>query len=61
MSMLEGTAAAQGNGQQTTRSMKGLDVIHPGAAGLDLHKEVIFAPPQQNLWVSSGSGSLPSV
>ena len=43
MSMLEGTAAAQGNGQRTTRSMKELDVIHPGAAGLDLHKEVIFA------------------
>jgi transposase len=43
MSMIEGTAQAQGNGNPTTRSMKGLDVIHPGAAGLDLHKEVILA------------------
>ncbi len=42
MSMIEGMAQTQ-NGNPTTRSMKGLDVINPGAAGLDLHKEVIVA------------------
>jgi len=43
MSMIERTAETQDGRQQTARSMKGLDVIHPGAAGLDLHKEVIVA------------------
>jgi len=43
MSMIERTAETQDVRQQTVRSMKGLDVIHPGAAGLDLHKEVIVA------------------
>ena len=38
----ERTADANGR-KQTTRNMSGLDVIHPGAAGLDLHKEVIVA------------------
>ena len=37
-------AAEKANGkQQTGRGTHGLDVIHPGAAGLDLHKEVIVA------------------
>ena len=44
MSMIERTAEAQDIRKQPTPSMKnGLDVIHPGAAGLDLHKEVIVA------------------
>lgn len=43
MNMIEQTAGAQGVRKQTTRSMNGLDVIHPDAAGLDLHKEVIVA------------------
>lgn len=43
MSMIERTAETQDARQQTARSARGLDVIHPGAAGLDLHKEVIVA------------------
>lgn len=38
MNIIERTAGAQ---DTRKRSMSGLDVIHPGAAGLDLHKEVI--------------------
>ena len=44
MSMIERTTEAQDVGKQPTPSMKnGLDVIYPGAAGLDLHKEVLVA------------------
>lgn len=43
MRTVERTAEAPSERKQTTRSMSGLDVIHPGAAGLDLHKEVIVA------------------
>jgi len=43
MSLIERTAETRDGRQQTARSVHGLDVIHPGAAGLDLHKEVIVA------------------
>jgi len=43
MSMIERTAEGQDVRKQTTGNMNGLDVIHPSAAGLDLHKEVIVA------------------
>jgi len=43
MKRIERTAEGQEVRKQTTRSMNGLDVIHPDAAGLDLHKEVIVA------------------
>lgn len=43
MSIIQRTAEAQDVRKQAIRSMSGLDVIHPGAAGLDLHKEVIVA------------------
>lgn len=43
MNLIERTAETQAGMKQATRSMKGLDVIHPGAAGLDLHKEIITA------------------
>jgi transposase len=43
MKGIEQTTEAHDGRKQSTRSMKGLDVIHPDAAGLDLHKEVIVA------------------
>ena len=43
MNSIGRTAEAQEVRKQTTRSMSGLDIIHPDAAGLDLHKEVIVA------------------
>lgn len=43
MSIIERTAEGQDVRKQNTRNMNGLDVIHPSAAGLDLHKEVIVA------------------
>jgi len=41
--MIEQTVEAQEVKKQTVQSVSGLDVIHPTAAGLDLHKEVIVA------------------
>lgn len=43
MSMIEPTAEAQEVKRQTVQNVSGLDVIHPTAAGIDLHKEVIVA------------------
>jgi transposase len=43
MNRIERTAEGQDVRKPSTRSMKGLDVIHPDAAGLDLHKEIIVA------------------
>lgn len=43
MNMIKQTAKAQEEKKQTVQRMSGLDVIHPTAAGLDLHKEVIVA------------------
>ncbi len=42
MSKIEGMAQTH-DGKSTTRRITGLDVIHPGAAGLDLHKKLIVA------------------
>ncbi|MBA4387519.1 MAG: IS110 family transposase [Verrucomicrobia bacterium] len=43
MSNIDRTTEAQDVKKQTMKSASGLDVVHPCAAGLDLHKEVIFA------------------
>jgi transposase len=43
MSMIERTVEVRTDSQPAAASRTGLDIIHPGAAGLDLHKEVIVA------------------
>lgn len=43
MNSIGRTAEVQDVRKQTPRSVSGLDIIHPDAAGLDLHKEVIVA------------------